>query len=648
MKKSTCAFLALAAGSLLTTAAHAQIEAIPFPPGTIIQHMEYNEADGVLRPVTGDYTGRAPTVYDSEATAPCGIYFAGMSNIIDDVSFGPVGPWAATTNNVLRTITVPYANSGTTPISYSLRITIWDNGSFSNNPMIGAAEVPLYRATIPLANIPAANAYFLTITPTVPPTLPDNNVFVQLEYFTFNTTTLLSNAAGTPAKFFGVSLVTTGPGSSTNAWGLDINNNGIFAGGAVTSTEHRRSVFPTGSAAGCVGLAINLPIVLTGDVPVTPPSATSLGALTDTLNRTDALTAGQVRWYSFTLNSDVSDAARTFLDIYTQGPGVTNTAMALFNTAGNIISSDELGGEDDYSQLSFGIGRRAANGNGEQFDGYDGELLATGGTFYLAVCEGNATFSDGFIVTPVSPGTSGNINLRMRSNVVSNVLAASVAPEGTDVGQILGPGTQTVATLPGVRRALWYKFNICRDIVGADSEDYLDIDFGAGDSSSDAIAYIFNTAGNLLYTSDDSSPTNAMPIFSFGSAGPRGPYTPNSEPSIGADGALTAGDYYMAVGLFNMTALPDPIADGRWHVRPLSGSNLNIRPDFYTGVLDCNPTCSPCPADFNLSGGVDGDDVQAFFETWEQGLPCGDTNFDGSVDGSDVEGFFVPWEAGGC
>lgn len=155
MKKSSCALLALAAGSLLTTAAQAQIEAIPFPPGTIIQHMEYNEADGVLRPVIGDYSLRAPTVYDADTAATCGIYFAGMSNIIEDVNFGPVGPWATTTNNVMRTIMVPYANSGTTVLSYSLRITVWDTGSFSTNPMVAATQTPLYRVTVPLANIPA-------------------------------------------------------------------------------------------------------------------------------------------------------------------------------------------------------------------------------------------------------------------------------------------------------------------------------------------------------------------------------------------------------------------------------------------------------------------------------------------------------------
>lgn len=62
----------------------------------------------------------------------------------------------------------------------------------------------------------------------------------------------------------------------------------------------------------------------------------------------------------------------------------------------------------------------------------------------------------------------------------------------------------------------------------------------------------------------------------------------------------------------------------------------------------CSSDCPPCTADFNGDGGVDGGDVQAFFETWEAGGTCGDTNGDGGVDGGDVERFMLAWEAGGC
>jgi hypothetical protein len=61
----------------------------------------------------------------------------------------------------------------------------------------------------------------------------------------------------------------------------------------------------------------------------------------------------------------------------------------------------------------------------------------------------------------------------------------------------------------------------------------------------------------------------------------------------------------------------------------------------------CND-CSPCPADFNQDGGIDGADVAAFFTQWEAGAPCGDVNLDGGIDGEDVSAFFASWENGAC
>jgi len=54
----------------------------------------------------------------------------------------------------------------------------------------------------------------------------------------------------------------------------------------------------------------------------------------------------------------------------------------------------------------------------------------------------------------------------------------------------------------------------------------------------------------------------------------------------------------------------------------------------------------PCIGDFNQDGGVDGQDVEAFFHVWEAGSDTGDVNQDGGVDGQDVAFFFLRWEAG--
>jgi probable HAF family extracellular repeat protein len=55
-----------------------------------------------------------------------------------------------------------------------------------------------------------------------------------------------------------------------------------------------------------------------------------------------------------------------------------------------------------------------------------------------------------------------------------------------------------------------------------------------------------------------------------------------------------------------------------------------------------------CPADFNLDGGIDGVDIEAFFGAWEAGTALADVNHDGGIDGADAESFFAAWQQGGC
>lgn len=76
------------------------------------------------------------------------------------------------------------------------------------------------------------------------------------------------------------------------------------------------------------------------------------------------------------------------------------------------------------------------------------------------------------------------------------------------------------------------------------------------------------------------------------------------------------------------------------------------------GVYDCivsdrcgSVTSAPallsvCRADFDCSGGVDGDDVVSFFAVWDAGEDAADINGVGGVDGDDVIDFFLGWDAG--
>ncbi len=52
-----------------------------------------------------------------------------------------------------------------------------------------------------------------------------------------------------------------------------------------------------------------------------------------------------------------------------------------------------------------------------------------------------------------------------------------------------------------------------------------------------------------------------------------------------------------------------------------------------------------CPADWDGSGGVDGDDIGAFFNDWQMG--DADIDQSGGTDGDDIVEFFVRWQ-GGC
>ncbi|MCX5688699.1 MAG: hypothetical protein NTV94_02720 [Planctomycetota bacterium] len=47
--------------------------------------------------------------------------------------------------------------------------------------------------------------------------------------------------------------------------------------------------------------------------------------------------------------------------------------------------------------------------------------------------------------------------------------------------------------------------------------------------------------------------------------------------------------------------------------------------------------------DFNVDGGVDGQDIEAFILSWEAGATGADVNCDGGIDGGDIESFFRCW-----
>lgn len=91
--------------------------------------------------------------------------------------------------------------------------------------------------------------------------------------------------------------------------------------------------------------------------------------------------------------------------------------------------------------------------------------------------------------------------------------------------------------------------------------------------------------------------------------------------------------------------------DGSYIDPTAIGADVNSVDEAYNVVLyvgNLTPAGTPCPADYNQDGGVDGGDIEAFFIDWEAGSGAADVNFDGGIDGADIEAFFIAWEAGGC
>jgi hypothetical protein len=64
------------------------------------------------------------------------------------------------------------------------------------------------------------------------------------------------------------------------------------------------------------------------------------------------------------------------------------------------------------------------------------------------------------------------------------------------------------------------------------------------------------------------------------------------------------------------------------------------------GSAEASFVLSICFSDYDCSGGVDGDDVIAFFADWDAGNSAADVDASGGVDGDDVIVFFAQWDVG--
>ncbi len=117
---------------------------------------------------------------------------------------------------------------------------------------------------------------------------------------------------------------------------------------------------------------------------------------------------------------------------------------------------------------------------------------------------------------------------------------------------------------------------------------------------------------------------------------------PGAGATADVDGlALGDGAAYMIVDQPGNIAVYD-LASGTF--RPQYANPFTLSRTFASGAFAECFAVAPCIADIDLSGGVDGFDIGAFFILFEQGLI--DIDQSGGVDGFDVAAFFVRFEAG--
>ncbi|MCW5765778.1 MAG: hypothetical protein KIT68_07365 [Phycisphaeraceae bacterium] len=227
----------------------------------------------------------------------------------------------------------------------------------------------------------------------------------------------------------------------------------VFPGGDLVLSGQQ--LYP-GSSANWTNIMVTLST--DGPTPVTPPSATDLGTLCgtdDVVVSNVVLGATAPQWYTFTLDSTLSNATGYYLDIDTEGSASGDTFMALYAANGDLLYWDDDGGTGLLSQLSFGSNAPIREPAGvpasgpaparQPYDGRNGPLAP--GTYYLGLCRYSAaTFNllgRDFSFTTNATGANPTVQLTFRKNLPACAGAAcnpaDVATEGSSQPFVDGP-----------------------------------------------------------------------------------------------------------------------------------------------------------------------------------------------------------------
>lgn len=424
--------------------------------------------------------------------------------------------------------------------------------------------------------------------------------------------------------------------SNPNYW----KNNPAAAAGAdanANGTEDYSEICPAGAngVAGSAASRRDIYLKLRADIPAAPPPAfTDRGTIDCSTGATTFNTdvaPGAVSWNRFTLLSDASVLATSFLDIVGgDSTGFTDCSIGLYNSDGILVASDQDDGDLNQAFITLGHGRRASVGDSIQGDGRDGDAPA--GVYYIAVCGGNAGYGESsFSVNVADTIDAGPVSVTLTHNTGATpcALPDPVAPIPTDLGT-LPAGVTTAQILVGFGEVGWYSFTTTY-AVAADNANFLDITT-TGTELGDSEIGLYSSTGALLGNDDDSA-DGVLSQLSF--SGPGAPARPAAGDGLTREGQngsdVPAGTYFLCVGLFNVD-----FGTTGWQARSDSGSRLNINVNIFTP--------SGCALDLNGDGNVDPDDlsdaISCFFDT---GCTL-DQNGDGTEDPDDladyIAGFF--------
>jgi hypothetical protein len=454
-------------------------------------------------------------------------------------------------------------------------------------------------------------------------------------------------------------LLTFGRGTRQGPTGADGNYNGRD-GATLAAGQYYLAVVPgttptyggafsvTGGSATATATPLNVNVRYISNFVPTPPPFDDLGTLVANVPATRsglAMTAGQTRWFSFTLGEALTPFNNKALEIDTEGT-TTSTAtpdgtIAIWNSTGSSFLTDTGDGSDSLGAFSFGLDDRPApSGTALSFDGRDGYLAA--GTYYVAATVGASStgFDTGFIANNTNTAT-GTLALRVELKDPGFVTPA-VPPAAENLGTVVvtPPATTVLITdseaFTVATATKWYTFTTTKDVSAANGR-YLDIDTEGSTAVGDSEIGLWTPAGGLIATDDDSA-SGLLSQLSFGkNDGARPLNTTGANlagtAANGQNGALSAGTYYLGVVQFNAI----------FGQKFSSVTNATSTANTFVTNLRSNIPLACNAADVGSQGGVagadgllDNNDFAAFITLFFNSDPAADVGGQGGVIGADT------------